>query len=162
MTDGFASASSTRRRTNRRTQTGGRRAARGAGTSGAAHIQQVIVQRAITATYERRSFLRQSTKYNLLSTLSSALVPESYQTIVCLGLGRVHASVAAQFQLATLLELRGEEDRSVIVYDPVFDQDDWLVLRAVGLEASDETEVRNTSSSSFLSLSPFLPLDFGW
>lgn len=131
MSDGFTSANSTRR---------GKRRTKGHG--GAAQLQQVIVQRAIAGTEERRSFLRQTTKYYLLPTLTRELPP--FIRIVCLGLGRVHASPAAQFQLAVLLELRNE--RPVITYDPVFDQDDCLVLRAVELEPSDETEVHTPSS----------------
>lgn len=87
---------------------------------------------------------------------AQAVAAREIRRIVCLGLGPVHASRAAQFQLGLLLAFR--QGREVLCYDPVFDQDDWLVLQSFQI---DQLEVEEVCSFIAISYAMYLTLCTG-
>ncbi|WVQ74378.1 hypothetical protein IAR50_003979 [Cryptococcus sp. DSM 104548] len=61
--------------------------------------------------------------------------------IICLGLGKPFTDRTAQIQLALLLGLvgaLGSKASEVVIFDPVFDDNDKGLLRQLGLEASEQ------------------------
>ncbi len=82
------------------------------------------------------------------------------EKIVCLGLGPVRDSRAAQLQLALLdllkgkvSSLAGEGSVQITAYDPIFDEDDWAILAKYDIASSaDAEEVRQSHLPDYIVL----------
>ncbi|XP_025158951.1 SRR1-like protein isoform X2 [Harpegnathos saltator] len=79
----------------------------------------------------------------VLSRLTESLTilnSNGISEIVCYGLGRFSQHRSSRYQLALLLYLKERYDARVYIYDPIFNPQEVLVLRALGLEIIETNE----------------------